>query len=400
MTYQSFLIIILVHFFGWNNPPTEPVQNETKRWYKGNLHTHTYWSDGDEYPELVLDWYKTHGYDFVALSDHNTLARDEKWVRVIKSGFYEASFKKYVERFGKEWVTSKIESGRTLVKLKTYPEYKKLMEDKNFLIIPAEEISDKFEGKPIHIGGINLQTFVPPQHGTSVTETMQRNVDVVLKQRKETDIPMFPHINHPNFHYAISVQDMIDLHGERFFEVYNGHPEVNNEGDSTHVGMEQMWDLINIGYFKKNQPLLLGMGTDDTHDYHQFGPSFSNSGRGWVMVLSSSLEPHTLIDAMERGDFYASSGVTLNQVKVLKNEISLDVKSEQGVNYTIEFIGVAKGAESAMVLKRIAGTSGKFKITSQHAFVRARVISSRPKPNSPYGESEFEMAWTQPVLFE
>ncbi|HET9278119.1 MAG TPA: hypothetical protein VFN95_08020, partial [Flavitalea sp.] len=126
--------------------------------------------------------------------------------------------------------------------------------------------------------------------------------------------PMFPHINHPNFHYAISTQDMIDLRGERFFEVYNGHPRVNNEGDSTHVGTEQMWDIINIAYFKKNQPLLLGLGTDDTHNYHQFGPAFSNAGRGWVTVLAGSLEPHALIDALERGDFYASSGVTLSEV--------------------------------------------------------------------------------------
>lgn len=26
------------------------------RWWKGNLHTHTLWSDGDDYPEMVVDW--------------------------------------------------------------------------------------------------------------------------------------------------------------------------------------------------------------------------------------------------------------------------------------------------------------------------------------------------------
>ena len=43
------------------------------RWWKGNLHTHTLWSDGDDFPEMVVDWYKSRGYDFLALSDHNTL---------------------------------------------------------------------------------------------------------------------------------------------------------------------------------------------------------------------------------------------------------------------------------------------------------------------------------------
>jgi hypothetical protein len=53
-----------------------------KGWYKGNLHTHTLWSDGDDYPEMVVNWYKSHGYQFLALSDHNILLAGEKWVEV------------------------------------------------------------------------------------------------------------------------------------------------------------------------------------------------------------------------------------------------------------------------------------------------------------------------------
>jgi hypothetical protein len=399
MTYKTCVLILFSCLFYWFAPASATAQQETKRWYKGNLHTHTYWSDGDEYPEMVLDWYKSHDYDFIALSDHNTMARGEKWVKVINSGSYETAFKKYLEKFGKDWVVYKTDSGRTLVKLKTYPEYKKKMEDKDFLIIPAEEITDKFEGKPVHLGGINLQTMIQPQAGGSVAETMQRNVDAVLKQRKETGVPMFPHINHPNFYYAITVQDMIDLHGERFFEVYNGHPRVHNEGDSTHPGSEQMWDMINIAYLKKHQPLLLGLATDDSHNYHQFGPSFSNAGRGWVMVYANALNPSTLINALEKGDFYASSGVALSQVTLSKNELTVEVKPEAGVNYTIEFIGVIKGSGRSTVLKRVTGTNGKFKLILQHDFVRARITSDKAKPN-PYKTGEFEMAWTQPVLFD
>ena len=45
------------------------------RWFKGNLHTHTLWSDGDDYPEMVLDWYRSRGWHFVAISDHNILSK-------------------------------------------------------------------------------------------------------------------------------------------------------------------------------------------------------------------------------------------------------------------------------------------------------------------------------------
>ena len=52
------------------------------RWYRGNLHTHSLWSDGNDLPEMICDWYKRNGYDFVALSDHNILADREKWIDV------------------------------------------------------------------------------------------------------------------------------------------------------------------------------------------------------------------------------------------------------------------------------------------------------------------------------
>jgi predicted metal-dependent phosphoesterase TrpH len=394
-SYLSVLLILLSNLFIY---PTEPAKKETKRWYKGNLHTHSYWSDGDEFPEMILDWYKTHHYDFIALSDHNTMARDEKWVKVIKSKMYEDSFNQYLAKFGPQWVTYKTDSGRTHVKLKTFQEYQARFGDKGFLVIPSEEISDRAEGKPVHLCGTNLQSLVSPQGGTTVLEVMQRNVDAVLRQREETGLPMFPHINHPNFHYGISMQDMINLHGERFFEVYNGHPAVHNEGDSLHPGTEQMWDEINLAYLKRHQPLMMGLGTDDSHSYHQFGTAYANSGRGWVMVYTDSLNAGSLIAALERGDFYASSGVVLKKVVVQKKTISLEVEPEAGITYTIEFIGAKAGSEKATVLKRITGTSAEFQLTPQHVFVRARITSSKLKPN-PYRDKEVEMAWTQPVVY-
>lgn len=54
--------------------------NPEPRWWKGNLHTHTLWSDGDDYPEMVADWYKKQGYHFLALSDHNIMQVDQRWL--------------------------------------------------------------------------------------------------------------------------------------------------------------------------------------------------------------------------------------------------------------------------------------------------------------------------------
>lgn len=373
-----------------------PAENDRETWYKGNLHTHSYWSDGDEYPEMIMDWYKTNGYQFVGLSDHNILADHEKWVTVAKSKMYEEGYKKYLEKYGEPWVVHKSDTGRVQVKLKTYDEYKPLFEDKSFLIIRSEEITDRFGDRPIHMNVTNVQKLVQPQGGSSVTEVMQRNVDEVLKQRKETGIPMFPHINHPNFFYGITYQDIIGLQGERFFEVYNGHPMVQNYGDSLHPGTEEMWDKINIAYCNKNQPLLLGLATDDSHSYHQFGSAYANAGRGWVMVRSEQLSPASLIESMEAGDFYASTGVTLSKLDFKKNEISIHVQADPEVHYTIEFIGVKDGEQQSQVLATVEGTQAMYNVTDEYLFVRCRITSDKRKTN-PFQEGEYEMAWTQPV---
>ena len=387
------ILVSLVSLAACREPEKDP-----RKWFKGNLHTHSYWSDGDEFPEMIMDWYKTHGYSFVGLSDHNILAEDEKWIKVIKSKMYEDGFQKYLEKYDSQWVTHRIDSGRILVKLKTYKEYKPLFEDASFLIIQSEEISDKFQDKPIHINVTNVKERIEPQGGESVANVMQRNVDAVLSQRAKTGIPMFPHINHPNFFFAVSVQDLIDLHGERFFEVYNGHPMVNNYGDSLRPGTEQMWDMINIAYTKKNQPLIYGLATDDSHNYHQVGSAYSNAGRGWVMVYADSLSPSSLITAMENGDFYASTGVTLQEVSVKNNVLTIKVDPSDNVKYTIDFVGVAQGEEQTRVLKSISGVTASVDLSADYLFVRARITSDKKKDN-PFKDDDVEMAWTQPVVF-
>ena len=48
------------------------AQVPQSNWYKGNLHTHTINSDGDSPPYDVMAWYKRNGYQFLAITDHNT----------------------------------------------------------------------------------------------------------------------------------------------------------------------------------------------------------------------------------------------------------------------------------------------------------------------------------------
>jgi len=368
-----------------------------KKWVKGNLHAHSYWSDGDDFPEMIMDWYKTNGYDFTVLSDHNTLNEGDKWKTISKKEYLQQGFKNYLAKYGEDWVEHRLDSAENIqVKLKTFKEYKPLFEDENFIMIPSEEVTTGFEGKPIHINATNIQEKITPISGSSKVDVIQKNIDLIHAQRKTSGVPIMPHINHPNFGFALSADDFVQLNNVQFFEVYNGHPAVFNEGDSTHLSTEEIWDIANTAYVQQNKPLLYGIATDDSHQYHQFEKKYSNSGRGWVMVQADSLDASNIIFAMESGDFYASTGVVLEDLNFENNRLSIKIKSEPNVNYKIEFIGVSKSDKKSKIIKSIDGIEASIELDKDYLFVRAKVISDKTNKNF-YDENEFEKAWIQPI---
>lgn len=373
-----------------------PAQN----WYKGNLHTHSLWSDGDEYPEMIMNWYKANGYQFVGLSDHNIIQEGEKWVNVPRQKDRRQVFERYLQTFGPDWVTYRKGPNDSLkVRLKNLSDYRGHFEEPGkFLILKSEEMSTSYQNKPIHINVTNIQQLIRPQRGNSVAEVMQNNIDLVVAQRRLTGQPMFAHINHPNFYWAITAEDLRQLRFERFFEVQNGHPMVNNYGDSNRDGTETMWDKINLHFQQAGRPLMYGLGTDDSHNYSLFGPTFSNSGRAWVMVYAPELTPRALIEAMEAGRFYLSTGVELVQLPQQGNTLVVRVKKEPETTYRIQFIGIRQGSEKAEILREVSDTSATFTLTKDLRMVRAKIISNTPKFN-PYQPGDVETAWTQPLAW-
>lgn len=370
-----------------------------KKWFKGNLHAHSYWSDGDEFPEIIMEWYKTNDYDFTVLSDHNTLAEGDKWITLSEREYIQRGFQEYLRKYGEKWVNHEIDSlGRTKVKLKTYGEYKPLFEEEGeFLIIQSEELTTNFEDKPIHINATNIQQKILPRKGSDVVQIIQNNINAILEQRADRNVPIMPHINHPNFNYGISVDDFVQLQDLQFFEVYNGHPLVNNDGDSTHLSTWEIWDLVNISYWENKKPLLYGVATDDSHQYHQFDKKYSNPGRGWVMVLADSLAPGSIISAMESGNFYASTGVVLNKIALKDNTLMIEIQAEANVEYEIQFMGLDSISKEVKIIEKVQNATAELKIPDAYLFVRANILSNKTNKNF-FDETEFERAWTQPVI--
>lgn len=405
---------------GWQSKdeaPRPPAAAAEGKWYKGNLHTHTFWSDGDDFPEMVADWYRKEGYHFLALTDHNVLAEGQRWAGAEKLKRPEA-LTKYLKRFGPEWVERREGKAGVEVRLKPLAEFRSLLEEPGrFLLIPAEEVTHSFAKRPVHMNAINLRDAIKPLNGDSVAETIRANHRAVADQAKKAGRRILTFLNHPNFHYAVTTEDMVAAEEVRFFEVYNGHPTVNNRGKATHPGTDRMWDVVlALRLGKLKLPPVYGLGTDDAHAYHAFGLGKSNPGRAWVMVRATHLTAEGVVSALEAGRFYGSTGVELEELSATKEALRLKVKPKPGVRYRTQFVATLKGAsleskpgtenasriysdDVGKVVAEAEGLEAAYSLTGKELYVRARVVSTRAHPN-PAEKGDVESAWTQPVVPE
>jgi hypothetical protein len=288
-------------------------------WLKGNLHTHTLESDGDSKPADVVRWYAEHGYDFLVLTDHDKVTRVPDAAGIV--------------------------------------------------LIPGEEVTDRLPKKPLHVNAIGIAEPIQPQHGTTPVEVLQRNIDAV---RKAGALAL---INHPNFGWAFGAEELLQLEHANFLEIASGHRFVNAEGPPS---VESMWDrMLTAG--KK----IYGVAVDDTHHLQRVWDSdVVPPGKAWVVVRAEKRDAQSILGALERGDFYASSGVELADVVTTARSMEVRVNEKNFARYRIRFIG-----SGGRVLQESVGLTATYKIGGKEGYVRAKVIDSNGKA-----------AWTQPLF--
>ncbi len=299
------------------------------KWFKGNLHTHSTNSDGDTEPEHVAEWYHDHGYDFLVLSDHNHLtildappAEQAKWP----------------------------------------------------LLVRGEEITSAIGEKPLHVNGYGVERLVEPSTADSVVKVLQENVDRIREAGGMASI------NHPNFRWAFDDRELRQVDGYTFLEIFNGHPWTNDEGGGGRSSTVGIWDrLLSAG------KQVWGIAVDDAHHFQgEFLFDRCNPGRGWVQVRTEDFTQPALLSAMDRGDFYASTGVTLSDLRMTQHEVVLEIEPEREALYTTVFTG-----RHGQLLDSADGLSPRYRPSRLDVYVRATVYSSRGT-----------RAWTQPLFVQ
>jgi hypothetical protein len=311
-------------------------------WFKGNTHTHTLNSDGDSTPDDVAKWYRQHGYDFLFITDHEVVTEVDP-LNLLYGGRGQ------------------------------------------FLLLPGEEVTSNSRNLNlfVHVNALNPKKVTHAQFGNTARETLQKDLDAIGATGG------LAQINHPNFLWQLSAEDIAATHGARLLEIMNMHPIVNTLGAGHgSPSTEEIWDNV-----LSRGVAIWGVASDDEHELMESphgDPSDPGRGalpgRGWIVVRARHLSAEEIMSAIERGDFYASTGVELDDYEAAAKRVTVKIKEDRRfqTKYRTQFIG-----KSGRVLQDSTADPAIYDVKGDEGYVRARIT-----------DSNGHMAWTQPVFVQ
>jgi hypothetical protein len=292
---------------------------DVKVFQKGNIHTHSTESDGHSSPRDVYGWYRQHGYNFLAMTDHNTM---------------------------------------------TNPTRFRSLETKHFIIIPGEEVTMNASGTPVHINSLCTFKQIGPGYRNEKRLTEYSTIPAAMGWAIKSILAAkgVALVNHPNFRWAFGVEALPAARGAVLLEIFSGQPGVHSQGEGYRPSEEAIWD----------QAWVRGMhfapvAVDDMHVLRE--DSGSGPGRGWVRVFANETTQAAICDGLAKGKLYASSGAELRRFQVTPS--SMNVWPDMPA--TVEFL--APGGRVLQTLQVAAGAMGSYRLIGNEGAVRARITS-------------------------
>jgi hypothetical protein len=241
----------------------------------------------------ALAWYAAHGFDFVVVTDHN-------FVTVAEGGPVLA--------------IAGVELTQNLERCAPQPARgSPCLLHVNALFVGAERAG---------------RVVLPAAEGLARREVYGRAL------RTTREFGGLAQLNHPNFHYSADaglIAELVD-DGVLLLEVANEAVDSNNAGDARHPDTFALWDAV-LSRGKK----VYGVATDDAHHYEDAaavrarGDAAYVGDRGWVMVRARR-DAAAIRAAIERGDFYASNGVTLTELSTADRRCSCAPRRRIGLS--------------------------------------------------------------------
>ena len=243
------------------------------RYYRGNLHGHSTFSDGRDSPEEVIQLYRQAGYDFTCLSEHY-------------------------------WSNNRF-CAQSIIDMQDH-------NSDDFITILSAELhchGKRYDrGRLWHILANGLPADFPI---ASDDETGPQLV------RRSVDTGAYVNIPHPEW-YTLGNDEALSLAaaGAHGFEIYN---------HSSAIAVARGGGTATIDLLHHEGHRVHILATDNSHHIAEDGCG------GWVMVRAASLTPASIITALKAGDFYASCGPEFTTVTLQDGRVDVTCSAVQRV---------------------------------------------------------------------
>ena len=294
------------------------------RFWRGNLHTHSTNSDGELSPGEVCRRYRAQGYDFLALTDHFI-------------GLYDYPLT--------DTLPYRTEGFTTLLGAELHSGAQRNGELWHILAV----------GLPADFARPNTPHFRPVADQETGAQIARRAVQAGA----------FVAIAHPQWS-GLTLEDMREIDAAHAVEVYNHGCAMGCDRPDGFALADQL--------LTEGRPVTL-IATDDAHfsEPDHFG--------GWVMVKATENTPEALLEALKRGDFYASQGPELRDVRLEGDRVVV----ESSAVVSVIAIGQGTGAK---------GVHG-------HSMTRAEVplerLNTSPWLRVAVIDAAGKRAWSNPI---
>lgn len=389
-------------------------------WCKVQLHAHSYWSDGNDAPEAVLEQYRLLGFTAVVMSEHGlgAMRADDSFLtddycktRPYNDGGGSATRTRW-NALLPDRVDYDASCDGGALRIYSFANTKAFMEGPRdggaFFLIPGEELtaSDQHDyAIHVHAIAISAAKFGTGDGSVSMfgvddagnADAIAGKLTALIRDAgvsAEAGISKpLAQLNHPNWKHSIGWPDwyLLDLQMVEILSAFSipGTAPSNKSmdfGDSSVQSMRVQWDRANWERWKVGLPLIWGTATDDAH--HYVGSDGSGiMGRAWINVLcDSSPTESELINSIEDGDFYSTGygGIVLTTLTQAGGCVSV---TSPGSTDRIKVIGINRSDGQWYISSDTRGS------VSNHCPDAARAAFYRIKVWTPAGA----VLYTNPV---
>ena len=323
----------------------EKLLGKNGKFYKANLHCHTCNSDGRMTPEMVKEEYMARGYSVVAFTDHEHV--------LDNSNLTDGEF---LAINGCEVAIKESPRESTLVKTDM-----RVVHMNFYAKTPDNLVTPCYNSVYDHYLNDNIRDKVQYEGEYERVYSAEGISEIIAEAKRCGFIVSY---NHPTW----------SLEDARHFTGYEGlfAVEIYNHGTAV-MGLPT--DELAVDQMRRAGKRVFVTACDDNHNWQKFGTPECDSFGGFVMIDAPELSYSAIMNALESGDFYASTGAEIHSITREGNTVAVECSPAK----KISIIRETRKAETVYAPEGELISRAEFTIDDKNGAFRIRVTDGEGK---------------------